>query len=348
MSTNALPNILLIVDRPGWATELNASGLQSALGGRYQVLKKSQTNVTARDLDQADLIQVFYWLQFLQMKTLGDAFSRNLHKLIIGVAGHVGIENERREPGLAWLRRGRAVYVISQLLFQEVKPLLDVPVFYAPSGVDTTLFNPGPQRKRAGALRVGWAGSLSNHGPEIRGFHELIVPAVNAVQGVELVTAIREEYWRTPAEMVEFYRSLDVYLCASRSEGTPNPCLEAAACGIPLVSTRVGNMPELIRPGVNGFFIDREVDSIARVLALLRDSEGLRMRMAKAIRSSIPEWDWRRRTENYHQMYQFVLGGPQAESISGQKAEKHMGAFEEGSISRPSDTSKEADTHAGS
>jgi len=44
--------------------------------------------------------------------------------------------------------------------------------------------------------------------------------------------------------MVEFYRSLDVYVCASRSEGTPNPCLEAAACGLPVVTTRVWAAPK--------------------------------------------------------------------------------------------------------
>ncbi len=120
-------------------------------------------------------------------------------------------------------------------------------------------------RAGRGEVRVGWAGSLSNQGPEQRGFHDLIAPAVRSV-GRPDWSWRREKRWRSPVEMLEFYRSIDIYLCASRSEGTPNPCLEAAACGVPLVTTRVGNMPELVRHGVNGLFVERNVADVAAKL----------------------------------------------------------------------------------
>ena len=84
--------------------------------------------------------------------------------------------------------------------------------------------------------------------------------------------------------MRDFYQSLHVYVCASRSEGTPNPCLEAAACGLPVVTTPVGNMPEFVRDGVNGFFVARDVDAIAATLRRLRDDPELRERMGHAAR----------------------------------------------------------------
>ena len=65
----------------------------------------------------------------------------------------------------------------------------------------------------------------------------------------QLLTAAREERWRGPEEMRDFYRSLDVYLCASRSEGAPNTCLEAAACGVPLVTTAVAE--KIVRRSLN-------------------------------------------------------------------------------------------------
>jgi glycosyltransferase involved in cell wall biosynthesis len=108
--------------------------------------------------------------------------------------------------------------------------------------------------------------------------------------------------------MLEFYRSLDVYVCASRSEGTPNPCLEAAACGLPVVTTRVGNMPELIRDGENGFFVERDVMDIAEKLRWLRDDPELRDRLGRAARAAVEPWDWRFQAVHYDTMLRQVLG----------------------------------------
>jgi glycosyltransferase involved in cell wall biosynthesis len=123
-----------------------------------------------------------------------------------------------------------------------------------------------------------------------------------------LHTAIREEQWRTADEMVEWYRELDVYVCASIDEGTPNPCLEAAACGVPIVTTPVGNMPELIDDGVNGYFHDGSVHALAERLTLLRDSPSLTAQLGARIREDIAAWDWRRQALHYARMFESVLG----------------------------------------
>ncbi len=59
----------------------------------------------------------------------------------------------------------------------------------------------------------------------------------------------------------------------SRSEGFSNALLEAMACGVPAVVTRVGGNPEAIQDGVNGFLVPSEDDGAAaeRLLLLLRD-----------------------------------------------------------------------------
>jgi glycosyltransferase involved in cell wall biosynthesis len=119
--------------------------------------------------------------------------------------------------------------------------------------------------------------------------------------------AVREEKWRNRDEMLEFYHSLDVYVCASRSEGTPNPCLEAAACGLPVVTTRVGNMPELIRDGENGYFVERDVADIAEKLRRLRDDPDLRDRLGRAARAAVEPWDWRHQAIHYDAMLRDVL-----------------------------------------
>ena len=46
-------------------------------------------------------------------------------------------------------------------------------------------------------------------------------------------------------EMLDFYNDIGTLVCFSESEGTPNPILEAAACGRAVLSTKVGNFPVL-------------------------------------------------------------------------------------------------------
>jgi glycosyltransferase involved in cell wall biosynthesis len=351
MTRSPGPKVLFVVGAPNWAHDYKTRSLQRTLGDEYQILKRIQSDLTEADLDSADLILVYFWMQFGRMKHLEAAFMRNRRKLLVGVCSHFELEGGRRDPALATLRQmARGVFANNLFLYHELQPLMEVPVFYTPNGVDTDFYHPpresspsarpetvrreqrnglraklqaplsslsGLVKKlsaigaggRAGrpVVRVGWAGSLANQGSVHRGFKDLIVPAVRSVRAARLVVAAREKKWRSPDEMVEFYHSLDIYLCASRSEGTPNPCLEAAACGVPVVTTRVGNMPELVRHGVNGLFVEWNVSDIAAKLTQLRDNPPLRTELSRNMLASIQAWDWRRQAENYRSMFETIL-----------------------------------------
>ncbi len=305
------PVVLCIVDRPHWAHDRKTDALAKALGGSYEIVKRYSAEVTAEDLESADCVLLYYWLQVKRLSHLHETLRSLRGRLVIGICSHFELDGEWREPGLATLDElASAVFMNNRLLFEELGPRFQQPVYYTPNGVDTEFFRPPVERRPPGpprSLRVGWAGSLKNQGPEHRGVHEFIAPAVAAVEGAELHLALREEKWRGRDEMLDFYHSLDVYVCASRTEGTPNPCLEAAACGLPVVTTRVGNMPELIRDGKNGFFVERDAAGIAEKLALLRDDPELRDRLGRAARATAVEsWDWRRQAARYEPMFQAV------------------------------------------
>jgi FkbM family methyltransferase len=300
------PRVLFVVDAPRWAHDLKTDNLARHLQASYRIDKRLHSDISETDLDRADLIVVYYWLQLGGVPQLAKALERNRHKLLIGVCSNFELEGEWREPGLSALHKARTVFVNNLAQYQELARLLDVPVFYTPNGVDTGFYTPADAEGARPTLRVGWAGSLHNHGNK-RGYHDFIVPAVARLEGVELITAAREEHWRGPEQMREFYRSLDAYVCASREEGTPNPCLEAAACGVPLVTTRVGNMPELIEHGVNGLFVERDVADIVAKLRLLRDNVPLRRQMGRAVRESIESWDWKVQAGHYRAMFDAVL-----------------------------------------
>lgn len=307
-----MTTILCLVDKPHWAHCRKTDAIAKALADRYDVVKRYQAEVTAADLERADAVLLYYWLQVDRLGDLRETLWRRRDRLLMGICSHHELSGSWREPGMAMLRDlPRAVFANNRRLCEELEPQLGRAIYFTPNGVDTEFFRPRPTADVAPdtttrPLRVGWTGSLTNHGAAHRGVHEFIAPAVAAVAGAELHLAVREERWRDRDEMLEFYHSIDVYVCASQTEGTPNPCLEAAACGVPVVTTRVGNMPELIRDGENGFFVERNAKDIASKLTWLRDS-GLRARIGRAARASVEGWDWRRQAAHYEAMFREVL-----------------------------------------
>ncbi len=75
---------------------------------------------------------------------------------------------------------------------------------------------------------------------------------------------------RPQAELAPFYRAADVFLLASDYEGMPISVLEALACGLPVVSTPVGEVPALVRPGITGELADAcTADALAAALERL-------------------------------------------------------------------------------
>jgi glycosyltransferase involved in cell wall biosynthesis len=281
------PRVLVVVDTPGWAHDHKTRALRRVLSSRYSMRIRYQHQVGPADVETADLVMVYYWQQLKYRPEIAVACASRRATLLVGICSHVELEGTDRDTGLEVLNRtaGR-VFVNSRLLEREFGPLVCTPLHYAPNGVDTTRFRPADRRRVgvAGTLRVGWSGSRSNWPDDHRGIQSVVLPAVEGVHGLDLVLAAREDRWRSHEEMVDLYRSLDVYVCASTSEGTPNPCLEAAACSVPLVTTPVGNMPEFVRDGVNGFLIERSAAALRAALIRLRDDPAGRTRMGAAAR----------------------------------------------------------------
>ena len=82
----------------------------------------------------------------------------------------------------------------------------------------------------------------------------------------------------------------DVFCLPSRSEGFSNALVEAMACGLPCVATRVGGNAEALEEGRSGFLVDAE-DSTAmaeRLLRLLRQPDRARQ-MGRAARQTVEE-----------------------------------------------------------
>jgi glycosyltransferase involved in cell wall biosynthesis len=118
---------------------------------------------------------------------------------------------------------------------------------------------------------------------------------------------LRTPDYRSRSELVDWYNTGTIYVVASSSEGTPNPALEAAACGCVVVSTPVGNMPELIEPGVNGELVPQDVDALE---AAIWSCQERYEEMAQAMQDRITGWDWRGRAASYYALFDRLIGRP--------------------------------------
>jgi glycosyltransferase involved in cell wall biosynthesis len=79
------------------------------------------------------------------------------------------------------------------------------------------------------------------------------------------------------------YHAVDVYLVTSRQEGGPKSVLESMAAGAPLVTTRVGEAPELVSDGENGLLADvDDVEALAESVQRVHDDAELAARLRAA------------------------------------------------------------------
>jgi len=303
---------LTIVDVPGWALDRTADNVIRRLSGKYKFIKAYNSDAKEKiRAGKFDLLYITYWRQFkdagLSMEFPGPVIS--------GIRSHFKWDGGRGRPPsqdmIACLREFRAINVPSRILY-DIFRYRHPAVFHTPHGVDEKVFRPAARRggpAGKGRLVLGWAGSKKNH-PGKRGIEDFILPAIKDLKGVTLKLAAREETWRTTEQMVAFYRQLDACICASRTEGGPHPLLEAAACGVPLISTRVGIAPELINDYDSGILVERTVADIRRAVVLLRDNPEMRIHMGRRARRTIEEqWTWDRQAPNYIPFFNFGLQG---------------------------------------
>jgi glycosyltransferase involved in cell wall biosynthesis len=87
-------------------------------------------------------------------------------------------------------------------------------------------------------------------------------------------------------ELAPAYHTLDVYLVTSRQEGGPKATFEAAASGVPVVTTRVGQAQELLADGVDALLTDvDDVDALAAAVQRIYEDVTLAVRLRTAGRA---------------------------------------------------------------
>lgn len=177
-------------------------------------------------------------------------------------------------------------------------------IFYCPNGVDADLFK--PKTGKINNLTASWVGN-SRHFAD-KGLDHIRHVCKRAK--IPLITYDRSDNQNgmllSHIELRDkIYLKSDIYICFSEYEGTPNPALEALSCGLPVISTKVGNMPEIIVDGFNGFFSERDENSLFNAIMELKKSD-FRDLSVNARNSILYGWTWKNQAKNYTNMFRLL------------------------------------------
>ncbi|MGZ4844314.1 MAG: glycosyltransferase family 4 protein [Candidatus Angelobacter sp.] len=120
------------------------------------------------------------------------------------------------------------------------------------------------------------------------------------------------------SDMPGVYAAMDIFVLPSLNEGLPMTILEAMAASKPVIATKVGAIPTLIRNGETGLLVEaRDTDGLRNAIARLLSDPDLCRRMG----AEGHDWVSRNYTSEamalkYRQMYEEVLGRPALVAVS--------------------------------
>jgi glycosyltransferase involved in cell wall biosynthesis len=204
------------------------------------------------------------------------------------------------------------------------------------SGVDCGRFVPGPIEPAAGRFRVVlparllWDKGLAEYVEAARTLraqgraidflvageadpgNPAAVPEATVKQWVEqgLLHCLGHV-----ADMPALFRSVDAVVLPSYREGLPKGLIEAAACGLPLVTTDVPGCRHVVEDDVDGLLVPlKDGQALAAAIARLHDDPALRSRLGAAARQkALARFDERSVIANTLQVYRELipqLGNP--------------------------------------
>ncbi|MGF1522584.1 MAG: glycosyltransferase family 4 protein [Leptolyngbyaceae cyanobacterium] len=94
--------------------------------------------------------------------------------------------------------------------------------------------------------------------------------------------------YKSQAEVRSYLQQTDIFILPSFAEGVPVVLMEAMAAGVPVLTTRIAGVPELVVHGESGWLVPPgDQQSLADSLAMLVEDADLRQRLGEAGRAQV-------------------------------------------------------------
>ncbi|MFH0974072.1 MAG: glycosyltransferase family 4 protein [Candidatus Micrarchaeota archaeon] len=131
------------------------------------------------------------------------------------------------------------------------------------------------------------------------------------------------------SELVDLYRTAEVFVLPSLYEPFGMVIVEAMACGKPVIGTGVGGIPEIIREDTNGLIVPpRNPRALATAINAVLNNDAKARRFGLAGRKIVEnEFTWMKTARGYEEFYKRVqLAEAECEAKRGEKREAKRGA----------------------
>lgn len=137
----------------------------------------------------------------------------------------------------------------------------------------------------------------------------LIIGTEGESQDNGQITVKYSGYQSDPAMIATFYQAADVFLHAAYADNFPYTVIEALSCGVPVIATAVGGIPEQIVDGFNGFLVPPgDSSSMAAKAIDLLNSPSLMMQMSQnASLDARNKYDLNHKTAEYLKWYETAV-----------------------------------------
>ena len=148
-----------------------------------------------------------------------------------------------------------------------------------------------------------WTLTLVGDGP-----HRLELERIASEKGI--AERINFKGWLDRSELFQYYQDANLFVFPSRHEGMPNAILEAMACGLPIVASRIAGNEELVIPDKTGWLVPPEdMDALKETLTMSIPDQTRRKQMGLASRSRVEtNYTWEGVARQYLSLLKDHLG----------------------------------------